>query len=1281
MADEGGSSGGGGPNGDSPGGGSVLLVPIHLDALWLDADLSVVEAKVDFTRLPYRDGAREVNRDVANLSEELLARPLEDRGLQLRKGIHLHWALPTALTRGTIDEQGTTFPAAPNRWLVTRSRPVAGTDREEIERQWIVESDYLSPHAARVRSGGVAIPFILDDSKPGGRPWTYLGRRRLFEHWTEAAEQALQGQTLGTLGYQLTALGYQVRPGAKPGRGRGYAEPTFAALYPNCQSVFGFHDEDPPAGMKGIRYDVVGWYGHPGQDDCLRAVERAREGGDRFQAFDAALVQRFQWHAAADGQGAPPPGRSMFHGSLVFETGVRPAATRPRKSVTVAVGNTSTEALSAYLAHTVAPTLTPPLDSKLMEEQLEALHLAPRLGSRKLDVGLKFQEARHERGFTGVGGGMLWGIRRTGAGREHPGPADDGEQETLPDELAHLLNALNVLQADYDRAGWALESMQTQLFSDWYKYMLCAYPPDDARHDYPDIDEVRHFIAKNDVLPVRRQSGRREALKSRLAQLHGQVAAQVDEFSRRTARPHALQPLAAPRFWQPREPVLLIVDDEAASTRRHGHDGPLQAGNLLECHVRRVQARDARSQLAEIRGHIASLALQSGHGGVGAHAWKAQPWHPFALEWQVELHPIGGDKNNLDPIRRDYDAQFITSSYRLAEGAVDLVPKPGHVAVAKAASVFTGSSLLTPHARFQLQKEIGDYLERKAGESAFAKASLEQCLHKLRDPDFHALAQSLSGFNAALLMHKQTLQLPIAEPLGSPEAQAFTEGVRGAVGWADRNAPQPNNDFHPIRTGVLKIHALRVVDTFGRVQNLALKNRKVIASEVMSVRKSAHLAFLPPRLVQPARLNFRWLAAGLGRRSSEDEVQANAHPATTAVCGWLLPNRLDESVQVYDADGHALGSIGVRKRQWRPAPGASRVADERWNAHLWRLVSHLLERAHDPAGTFLDDFLEGIEIALERIDPEGVAQHTALALLLGRPLAVVRATLDVELRGRPAVNQDWNVFRSDLDRDLRAEGQGRDEPVERDTDAVAKVRIPIRLGDDRQLNDGLVGYWKERWSSDGRTCTYADDRFYVHACATAEVKATDPGTLADHLSAKHKGRLLKLLRDKGAIVRKHDLLRLPDGEALWTALCENGVLAPGELDPNIRYAADSADLTLALDDPPQKLTMLVDPRGVVHASCGMLPTKVLAIPPDQYAGALQSLAVTFVAGPLLSGDGPTVRVPLPTQPGHAWSWVEKSGTSWTETTSLKPAALEATFAEAQTIREGWLKLTKTKEGT
>jgi hypothetical protein len=99
----------------------------------------------------------------------------------------------------------------------------------------------------------------------------------------------------------------------------------------------------------------------------------------------------------------------------------------------------------------------------------------------------------------------------------------------------------------------------------------------------------------------------------------------------------------------------------------------------------------------------------------------------------------------------------------------------------------------------------------------------------------------------------------------------------------------------------------------------------------------------------------------------------------------------------------------------------------------------------------------------------------------------------------------------------------------------------------------------------------------------------------------------------------------------------------------------------------------------VHATCGILPTKAIGIPADQYDKALRTLQITFCSGPILTGRGEKVNVPLPTEPGYAWSWLEKNRGTWSESSPIGPAPLEATFSEAQAIREGWLKLTEIKE--
>ena len=100
------------------------------------------------------------------------------------------------------------------------------------------------------------------------------------------------------------------------------------------------------------------------------------------------------------------------------------------------------------------------------------------------------------------------------------------------------------------------------------------------------------------------------------------------------------------------------------------------------------------------------------------------------------------------------------------------------------------------------------------------------------------------------------------------------------------------------------------------------------------------------------------------------------------------------------------------------------------------------------------------------------------------------------------------------------------------------------------------------------------------------------------------------------------------------------------------HADDPLNLLQSVGAAPQILTMLVDPRGVVHATSGILPTKVIDIPPDQYAAALQAIEITFLSTPILARQG-EINLPLPTEPGYSWSWVEKENDAWSDMWSLQ----------------------------
>jgi len=85
----------------------------------------------------------------------------------------------------------------------------------------------------------------------------------------------------------------------------------------------------------------------------------------------------------------------------------------------------------------------------------------------------------------------------------------------------------------------------------------------------------------------------------------------------------------------------------------------------------------------------------------------------------------------------------------------------------------------------------------------------------------------------------------------------------------------------------------------------------------------------------------------------------------------------------------------------------------------------------------------------------------------------------------------------------------------------------------------------------------------------------------------------------------------------------------------------------SVNSPPQYLSMLIDPRGVVHVTSGVQPSKAISIPPDQYAPALQAIEITFLTAPILTQAG-MIQLPLPAEAGYQWSWLQNHSGVWTE---------------------------------
>ena len=218
-------------------------------------------------------------------------------------------------------------------------------------------------------------------------------------------------------------------------------------------------------------------------------------------------------------------------------------------------------------------------------------------------------------------------------------------------------------------------------------------------------------------------------------------------------------------------------------------------------------------------------------------------------------------------------------------------------------------------------------------------------------------------------------------------------------------------------------------------------------------------------------------------------------------------------------------------------------------------------------------FRERLITALEFVRPASAVGEGSLAILIGRPLAIVRAGLSLDLNGAPALDQSWAAFASRLQPRKSAEAA-----------YFSDIVFPVVFSKAHQLDDGLVGYWLD----------------------------TD---------------------------------KQPDFSRLFVpSEAEEGSLA---LDQPSSNPDEGIICVRAGDREPVGLTLLMDPRGALHATTGILPVKSALLPPEFYAEALARLRVTFETSAVLAAAASSVDTPVGlVEPRYArgrWSWRRPDG--------------------------------------
>ncbi|WP_231406134.1 hypothetical protein [Streptomyces clavuligerus] len=828
--------------------------------------------------------------------------------------------------------------------------------------------------------------------------------------------------------------------------------PTFSAFQPYNENVFSLHD--PLTDLTGpflISYTVVGWYSDE-RWDILRAPSG---GGIRDR------LAELRW-ATTDPDLAPT--RSYYAGTslgLHWDLELAAFPTPDRKpddinAIDVAVGHVAPDAATA-----LTPAALGDPEAALLWEAFsyDLLDVLDEDGEGALDQALR------RTWFGAEDGGHRWRVV------DRPRPPGQRRRQRAERETAaerQWLAGLNRAQSAHDQALRDLAALQRRLYGLWWL--------DGSRKEKPDGWAERCAAQLDPADPDSLASGVRTAadglfgpdgLRSQIpwGDTAEELAARIAEFAEGNIAPdRELQRCPEPPFHSTPDPSIVVrgarldrplTDEKDLPCRTVGETvtGIVIGGAMTPAPpappVPRLDGLPGADVLAALlkefflldRAALSDDDLEAALGDDSrvqgtlapwTRTWE-QPWSPLHLIWKTDCHPTpyrseGEDHWSFDGTRYRWDGT----------GAV-------------APSTLTGRALLNPLLPFNTRSRLAQHIRTHprgpvAGLTALREAASED----------DELSQRIDGVNLWLAQHAPAFNL--RTPLVDTGLSRVPLSEVPDPGPLDG----PPRDFRPVRAGQVAFEQLHVIDRFGRsltvispdnMLSYAVKRADSVVPDVpVNEENEYRYVQLPPRLLQPARLRFDHVSALDDDRLIEVEDGPAEAAGDTPVCGWLIANRLSHSLLVHGPDGAALGEIRAvldtahrRTTDWDPLPGSPYPqtgadtpgghAFQQALPHLHGFVTGLLDGGPDA----FDALLATVDSALSATAPQG--EDTSLAALVGRPMALLRSRVRLELDGPAMTASSWEEVLSPTEPEFTG------------------YRWNVRLGAGDIVSDGLAGFF------------------------------------------------------------------------------------------------------------------------------------------------------------------------------------------------------------------------------
>lgn len=1193
-------------------------------------------------------------------------------GEKLDSGIHLHWAMPDALLRGKESEEGgeLAMPDLPNRWVVMRALFPIGMTRPML-RGWVIDAQQGSVSALQdfngQLQGGDELPEFerLDGAVGGSLLWTasyHASKGRFGFHdplddLESLRSVAKQGFTSDVATYIVAGWNSDIK--RDPLTARDSSE-LFDLL-----NDLGWY-LDPELDEQNIEPDLPvysrllasGLFVRPPEAPPTQVVARGRS--ERFTFADIApeislpidnpsrviLAQR------------PPRFSSLLHGMI---TGVpidddpivydeRPNA----NALSVAVGHDTDDIVAALGASTLSSSASSRKGAEMLAGAISS-DLLDRLGSPE---GMRdIAQREHADTFWSLPGKPLPASKPDQLRTEDSAPTNpttvgrkgraamranqtdgqiDGQGGINPvprwrdrvrfadDRVAPRAVAP---QIEFDRVSRIVNERRSitrpapRIFRPQAPIVAVRGARPSLRHHHDGLyDEDNRLRCRYPCEAIKSIKGTVEASDLVPSLGSGALPAEVLTVVREAVvlNPYCSRWLAAASA-QENDDVLPAMEAriDGEMLRLFSPDGrydgtgaytlstaPLSArgrspravaGDLWD--TKSVQEQIIERQVASEISRISYLVGTS-PSPLGVTAWR-QPWVPLWLEWRVEL--TGSD--TLD----DWEL-----------GDLDLVQKEGESANSKTFE-FVGRGPvgrgMTKALHAGIERWIQAEQQRDATQAVLdnqQKASLERLADFLEPLDL--ASASLDGIRDQLLGIRY---------VGSLSSEVDED-----------DSPVASDAATPMFGGTIKLSELRLVDTFGRTLNVPVD--EILTTSTLEVEDAPSSIRVAPRIQHGARCLLRFVdPAYLGDPNYSPEAYVNQlepQLAVNPVSGFLLPDHIDEALEAFDVHGKPLGQLSHHELsgavRWEPAPGVTvapgsgpLVMNNGGDLPIRQLAAGVVradvkERSlvneAESQDSSLSAMLRAIDTTLWSIDTYGTIGSSAIAGLVGRPIAVVKATLKLDMP-------------DDLD-EVIVSAAGGEEARRAQFEALKDQRFPIRLGDLQRSDDSLLGF-------------YVDDD-YNHFHIVDKVIAS---TARD--TGRHRGQLGLLGQVSVPQITPLEHSYLTEEDTLY--------LRPGQA---------------------ISLTLLMLPAGKVHATCGILPQKALSLADAWVSKGLNKVIPSVRVGPVLV-DPEEIRLPKVSLLGDKQQFTRRTGPlTWRDDPIISASQSAVLPRMPHEIQEGWIRI-------